>query len=45
MTVLFLSKILTGALVFRLLFLLTGAMAIVGFDALFEALDEHFVGV
>lgn len=45
MTVLFLSKILTGALVFRLLFLLAGTKAIVGFDALLEVLDEHFVRV
>ena len=45
MTVLTLAKILTGTLVFRLLFLFTGTKAIIGLDALLEVLDEHFVRV
>lgn len=45
MTVLTLAKILTGTIVFRLLFLFTGTKAIIGLDALLEVLDEHFVGI
>lgn len=40
-----LAKILTGALVFRLLFLFTGTKATIGLYALLEVLDEHFVGI
>ena len=45
MTILILAEILAGALIFRLPLLLTGAKAIVGFDALLEVLDEYLVGV
>ena len=45
MTVLTLVKILTVALVFRLLFLFTGTKAIIGLDALLEILNEYFVGI
>lgn len=45
MTILILTEILAGALILRLLFLLTGTKAIVGFDAPFEVCDECFVGI
>lgn len=45
MTVLFLPKILTGAFVFRFLFLLAGTKAIVGLDALPEVLDKTLIWV
>ena len=45
MTILILAEILTGALIFRFLLLLTGAKAIVGLDALLEVLDKYPVGV
>ena len=45
MTILILAEILAGALILRLLFLLTGAKAIVGLDALLEILNEYFVGI
>lgn len=45
MTILMLAEILAGTLIPRILFLLTGAKAIVGFDAPFEVCDECFVGI
>ena len=45
MTILILAEILAGALIFRLLLLLTGAKAVVCLDALLEVLDEYLVGV
>ena len=45
MTILILAKFLTRTLILRLLFLLARTKAIVGFDALLEVLDEHFVRV
>ena len=45
MTILILAEILAGALILRLLLLLTGAKAIVGLDALLEVLDKYLVGV
>ena len=45
MTILILAEILAGALILRLLLLLTGAKAIVGLDALLEVLDKYPVGV
>lgn len=45
MTILILAEILAGALILRLLLLLTGAKAVVCLDALLEVLDEYLVGV
>lgn len=45
MTILIFAEIFAGALILRLLFLLTGTKTIVCLDALFEVLDEYLVGV
>ena len=45
MTILIVAEIFAGALILRLLFLLTGAKAIVGLDALLEVLDKTLIWV